>query len=56
MNDKGWQELINRYGVEGAFEYLLQLFHKKESLEQPSPNVRVPTITTNQTVEVLDGR
>lgn len=28
MNDKGWQELINKFGIEGAFQVLMSKFKK----------------------------
>ncbi len=40
--DKDWQELINKYGIDKAGEYLLYILNSRrfdsESLEQPSPN------------------
>ena len=49
-SDRTFQEVINKYGVEGAWELIMREFQKRESLQQPSPNLYIPTIVTNKTV------
>jgi len=52
-NDTWWQELINTYGMEAAFYALMMEFEKAKSLKQPSPNIELPTITTDKTTSYL---
>jgi hypothetical protein len=48
-NDITFQVVINKYGIEGAWQLVLNEFLKMESLKQPSPNIELPTIATNTT-------